>query len=96
MLDAEQGASSPVGSTIWNCDVTSIQLGKDVEAEAIITENAQRLIKAHNLSVTVTQAQTQYRCCKLMTLVNASGILAATIIILKDRELKELKCYQVR
>jgi hypothetical protein len=88
--------TKPIAATIFNVDVTSVELGRDHEVEALITEEAIRLIREHNLSITVTAAKEKYRTAKVMTLVNAAGSLCCTLVIIKDRDLERADPWVVR
>lgn len=85
----------PVPSTIYNVDVTSLEHGRDEQAEAMITEEALRELKKINLAPTVVQPQPQYRCSKLMTLINAQGHLCASIVVIKDEGVSRQNLYKV-
>ena len=81
---------------INNTDITSIVLnGWDNKVAAFVTRASRKLMKLKRLGSTITKNKHKRRSIKLMTTINAAGNLTSTIAMIKDRNFKKLKMWQV-
>lgn len=81
--------------SVFNVDVTSVELGLDPPPMVMVSPTASAKLKKANLGVTVTAPEKQYRSAKLMTIINAYGELNACVCIIKDDKLQNLTLHQV-
>lgn len=95
VLGDKDADDAPVASTMFNVDVTSLQLNKAKPKHAYITAEARRALKKRCQSVSVTKTVPKYRCIKLMTLINAQGDLISTTAILKDSHIPKVALWKV-
>jgi hypothetical protein len=79
----------PVPSTIFNVDVTSLNLGEAIVETALADGEEQEVLKRKGLNASQTKNEKKYRTAKVMTLISAQGTLDATIVIIKDDTLKQ-------
>ena len=90
------GNDRPEPETIFNTDVTSLEIGKG-DAPAIFTSiGARKELKDHRRGSTVVKKTPKYRTIKLMTTTSAAGALLCTVAIIKDTNIKSLEKWKVR
>lgn len=86
----------PVPSTIFNVDVTSLNLGEAIVETALADGEEQEVLKRKGLNASQTKNEKKYRTAKVMTLISAQGTLDATIVIIKDDTLKQERLFSLR
>ena len=96
VLGDEKDPDAPVSSTIFNVDVTSLELNKDEPGTANITPEARDMLYERCQSVSITKDTLKYRSIKLMTMINANGDLVASVAILKDSNVENEALWNVR
>jgi hypothetical protein len=79
----------------WNVDVTSVLINNTLDLTVLVPAAAVKALDKACLGVTVTANEGQARSAKLMTLINAAGELAATIVIIKEAKAPKMSLTKV-
>lgn len=86
---------APHDATLFNLDVTSILLNNQSGAPVFVSKEGLEALKASRRGVARTGNQPKTRAVQLMTLVSAAGRLVTTVVLIRDRKIKEAQRWQV-